>query len=56
MAETISAIVDVGIPVMGHIGLQPQTTMLSQGYSTRKNKRCRNEVDSRRKRANSRCV
>ena len=32
MAETINAIVDVGIPVMGHIGLQPQTTMLSQGY------------------------
>ena len=32
MAETISAIVDVGIPVMGYIGLQPQTTMLSQGY------------------------
>ena len=32
MAETISAIVDVGIPVMGHIGFQPQTTMLSQGY------------------------
>ncbi len=32
MVETISAIVDVGIPVMGHIGLQPQTTMLSQGY------------------------
>ncbi len=32
MAETIGAIVDVGIPVMGHIGLQPQTTMLSQGY------------------------
>jgi 3-methyl-2-oxobutanoate hydroxymethyltransferase len=32
MGETISAIVDVGIPVMGHIGLQPQTTMLSEGY------------------------
>ncbi|MFB5635682.1 MAG: 3-methyl-2-oxobutanoate hydroxymethyltransferase, partial [Nitrosopumilus sp.] len=32
MAETIGAIVDVGIPVMGHIGLQPQTTMLSEGY------------------------
>ena len=32
MAETVSAIVDVGIPVMGHIGLQPQTTMLSEGY------------------------
>lgn len=32
MTETISSIVNVGIPVMGHIGLQPQTTMLSDGY------------------------
>ena len=32
MSKTINAIIDVGIPVMGHIGLQPQTTMLSEGY------------------------
>jgi len=32
VANTIKAIVETGIPVMGHIGLQPQTTMLSQGY------------------------
>jgi 3-methyl-2-oxobutanoate hydroxymethyltransferase len=32
MASTISSLVNIGIPVMGHIGLQPQTTMLTQGY------------------------
>lgn len=32
MTKTIKAIADIGIPVMGHIGLQPQTTMLYQGY------------------------
>ena len=30
--ETIRAIVDIGIPVMGHIGFQPQTTTLQEGY------------------------
>jgi len=32
MVETIRAIVDTGIPVMGHVGLQPQTSMLTEGY------------------------
>ena len=32
MSDTISSLVEIGIPVMGHIGLQPQTTMLTQGY------------------------
>jgi len=32
MADTISTLVEIGIPVMGHIGLQPQTTMLTEGY------------------------
>jgi 3-methyl-2-oxobutanoate hydroxymethyltransferase len=32
IAPTIQAIVETGIPVMGHIGFQPQTTTLSQGY------------------------
>jgi 3-methyl-2-oxobutanoate hydroxymethyltransferase len=30
--DTIHAIVDIGIPVMGHIGFQPQTTTLQEGY------------------------
>lgn len=32
VSKTISGIVETGIPVMGHIGFQPQTTTLSQGY------------------------
>ncbi|NDB51528.1 MAG: 3-methyl-2-oxobutanoate hydroxymethyltransferase [Nitrososphaeria archaeon] len=32
VAPTIRAIVETGIPVMGHIGFQPQTTTLAQGY------------------------
>lgn len=30
--NTVKAIVEVGIPVMGHIGFQPQTTSLLEGY------------------------
>jgi 3-methyl-2-oxobutanoate hydroxymethyltransferase len=30
--DTIHAIVEIGIPVMGHIGFQPQTTTLQEGY------------------------
>ena len=32
VAPTIQAIVETGIPVMSHIGFQPQTTTLAQGY------------------------
>jgi 3-methyl-2-oxobutanoate hydroxymethyltransferase len=30
--DTVHAIVDIGIPVMGHIGFQPQTSTLQEGY------------------------
>ena len=30
--DTIHAILEIGIPVMGHIGFQPQTTTLQEGY------------------------
>lgn len=32
MKDTIHSIVEIGIPVMGHIGFQPQTTTLQEGY------------------------
>lgn len=30
--DTVHGIVEIGIPVMGHIGFQPQTTTLQEGY------------------------
>lgn len=32
ITNTVRSIVEVGIPVMGHIGFQPQTTTLQEGY------------------------
>ena len=32
IADTVKAMISVGVPVMGHIGLKPQTAKLWQGY------------------------
>jgi len=32
IVDTVKALVDAGIPVMGHIGLKPQTSILREGY------------------------
>jgi 3-methyl-2-oxobutanoate hydroxymethyltransferase len=37
MGDTIKALVSVGIPVMGHIGLKPQTSSLWEGYKVQGN-------------------
>ena len=37
MADAVKAIVRAGVPVMGHIGLKPQTAMLWQGYKVQGN-------------------
>ncbi|HEX2408456.1 MAG TPA: 3-methyl-2-oxobutanoate hydroxymethyltransferase [Nitrososphaeraceae archaeon] len=37
MIDKIKAILDMGIPVMGHIGLKPQTTKLWEGYKVQGN-------------------
>jgi 3-methyl-2-oxobutanoate hydroxymethyltransferase len=37
MVDTVKAIVRAGVPVMGHIGLKPQTAKLWQGYKVQGN-------------------
>jgi len=37
VADAVKAIVRAGVPVMGHIGLKPQTAMLWQGYKVQGN-------------------
>ncbi|MGH9876404.1 MAG: 3-methyl-2-oxobutanoate hydroxymethyltransferase [Nitrososphaerales archaeon] len=37
VVDTVQAIVRAGVPVMGHIGLKPQTAMLWQGYKVQGN-------------------
>jgi 3-methyl-2-oxobutanoate hydroxymethyltransferase len=37
MIDKIKAILNMGIPVMGHIGLKPQTTRLWEGYKVQGN-------------------
>jgi 3-methyl-2-oxobutanoate hydroxymethyltransferase len=37
LVDTIKALVSVGIPVMGHIGLKPQTSSLWEGYKVQGN-------------------
>ena len=37
MVDAVGAIVRAGVPVMGHIGLKPQTAMLWQGYKVQGN-------------------